>query len=378
MLIALALLVCTAAALLSIGSIWHVTSARRDVATDLRLPLSVLKPLCGADDALESNLETFFVQRYPDYELVFGVEDGRDPAVRVVRRLMARHPSVHARVVAHGRRGLNPKVANLRGMLATGTHDLVVVSDSNIAVSPDYLMKLAGRFASRAPGGAEPGLVTSLFAGSGARTLGAQLECVQLNGAVAGGIASSEILSGGHALLVGKSMMFRRSQFERLGGMESLASVLAEDYVMGRMFNEAGFEVRVCADAVRNVSVQTSLKGFLARQLRWSLLRSKIKPLAYPFEILINPSAVAGLALLAGAGPWVLAWALLLTLARDGAQWLRLRGPSGIAAVLLGVPKDLLMLAVWAVAPFLSTIEWRGHKLRVSAGTRVYAGPAEA
>jgi len=201
---------------------------------------------------------------------------------------------------------------------------------------------------------------------------------VQLNGAVAGGIASSEILSGGHALLVGKSMMFRRSQFERLGGMESLASVLAEDYVMGRMFNEAGFEVRVCADAVRNVSVQTSLKGFLARQLRWSLLRSKIKPLAYPFEILINPSAVAGLALLAGAGPWVLAWALLLTLARDGAQWLRLRGPSGIAAVLLGVPKDLLMLAVWAVAPFLSTIEWRGHKLRVSAGTRVYAGPAEA
>ena len=274
MLMSALILLCTAAALLSIGAIWLITRESNNLGDDGAGPISVLKPLCGADDSLESNLETFFNQRYSDYELVFGVEQRSDPAVAVARRLISRYPHIHARVVVHGRLGLNPKVANLRGILATGTHDLVVVSDSNIAVSPDYLSQLARRFTTAHPGHPEPGLVTNLFAGVGARTLGSLFESVQLNGTIAGGVASSEILSGGHAVLVGKSMMFRRTVFERLGGMESLASVLAEDYVMGRMFKEAGYEVRVCADVVRNITVQTSVKGFISRQLRWSLLRT--------------------------------------------------------------------------------------------------------
>ena len=79
------------------------------------------------------------------------------------------------------------------------------------------------------------------------------------------------------------------------------------------------------------------------------------------------------MALLLGAGPWAPGWALLLTLLRDGLQWWRLRGGAGLSAVLLGVPRDLLMIAAWASAPFHRTIDWRGHRLRVSAGTRVYA-----
>jgi ceramide glucosyltransferase len=332
-----------------------------------------LKPLCGADDSLEQNLETFFVQTYPQFELVFGVESKSDAAIKVVQKLIVRHPQVRARLVVHGRRGLNPKVANLRGILAAGAHDLVVVSDSNIAVAPDYLSRLAGRFLSGAPGEAEIGLVTNLFAGVGAKTLGATLESLQLNGAVAGSIASSEILSGGCAVLVGKSMLFRRSVFESLGGMESLASVLAEDYVMGRMFKEAGYQVRVCADVVHNIAVHTSVEAFFQRQLRWSMLRSRIKPLLYPFELLINPIAVALLGLALGSGAWILAWAVALTALRDSLQWWRLRGVNGIEAVLLGPAKDCLMILAWAIAPFISTINWRGHKLRVSAGTRVYA-----
>jgi ceramide glucosyltransferase len=364
---------CTASALLSIGAVWHITNSRRAPLTRVTLPISVLKPLCGADDSLEANLETFFAQRYPNFELIFGVEDEADPAVIVVRRLMERHPSVQARIVAHGRQGLNPKVANLRGIISAGTHDLVVISDSNIAVGPDYLARLASRFTQSRPGTPEPGLVTSLFAGTGARAWGALLESLQLNGPVAGGIASSEVLSHGFAVLVGKSMMFRRSLFEQLGGMESLSSVLAEDYVMGRMFKEAGYQVRVCADVIHNVTVHTSVKSFLSRQLRWGMLRSRIKPLLYPFEILINPTAVALIALLMGSGQWVIAWALLLTAARDGLQWWRLRGAAGVAAITLGAAKDFLMIATWAAAPFITTVSWRGHRLRVSAGTRVYA-----
>jgi ceramide glucosyltransferase len=364
--------VCTAATAISVVSVFWLTRRRAGPApSDIPdEPISVLKPLCGSDEALEANLETFFVQRHPAYELIFGVERPDDPALAVVARLTARHPEVRARVVVHGQRGLNPKVANLRGMLAAGANDVVVVSDSNVAVGPDYLARLAARFADPAVG-----LVTSLFAGVGQKTLGATLESLHLCGPIAGSVAASEVLSG-NAVVVGKSMMFRRSVLEALGGLESVSAVLAEDYVIGRMFTEAGYQVRVCADVIHNVTVRTSVRAFLRRQLRWGLLRSRIKPLLYPLEPLINPSAVALAALALGTGvapAATMAWALGLTLLRDALQWWRLRGPRGLEAVLLGPVKDLFVLSAWAVAPFVRTVSWRGRRLRVSAGTRLYA-----
>ena len=371
LIVGIAVFVCTASALLSIASVFRITG-RPEPEEKEALPLSVLKPLCGADESLEANLETFFLQDHPDFELVFGVERESDPAIPIVRRLMSRHPAVCARLVVHGRSGLNPKVANLRGILASGSRDLLVISDSNIAVGPHYLSRLAARFTQPDARGEEPGLVTSLFAGVGAQTVGARLECLQLCGAIAGGIATSEVVSRGHAFLVGKSMMFRRSLFEKLGGLESLSGVLAEDYVMGRMYKEAGYQVRVSSEVVHNVTVTTTPRGFLDRQIRWATLRSRLKPLLYPFELLLNPSAVALVGMLAGGRAWLLAWAFGLSLLRDGLQWWRLRGGQGISAALLGVPKDLLLVAVWAIAPFVTTVRWRGNRIRISAGTRVY------
>jgi ceramide glucosyltransferase len=361
---------CTVATLLSIASVWAVTRRCRLRSAGAEPPISVLKPLCGADDSLAANLETFFAQRYPDFELLFGVADANDPAIPVVEKLIAAHPLVKARVVVHGQHGLNPKVANLRGTIAAGAHDLVVISDSNIAVGPDYLANLAARMSD-----GHVGLVTSLFAGAGERSLGATLESLHLAGPVAGGIATSEIMSG-NAVCVGKSMMFRRSVFESLGGMESVASVLAEDYVMGRMFKEAGWEVRVCAEVVQNVTVKTSVSAFWRRQARWGLLRSRIKPFLYPLEPLANPMAVAFIVMLLAhhLEVWPLEWAMVLIATRDALQWARLRGWRGLPRALpLGPVKELLLLGAWAVAPWKRKVSWRGHRLRVSAGTRLYS-----
>ena len=375
---ALMIMICTVATGLGIASVWRMTSARRRRLLPVfgRPSISVLKPLCGADDALEANLETFFVQDYPAWELVFGVEGEEDPAVEVVRRLRARHPAVACRLVIHGGgRAINPKVSNLRAMLAAGSHDVVVISDSNVAVETDYLSGMAGHL--RDPG---VGLVTSLVSGVGERTVGAALDNLHLMGPVAGSVASSQALWG-RTLVVGKSMMFRRSVLESLGGLESVATVLAEDYVIGRMFGEAGYEVRLAEGVVQNVAQGTSVEGFLRRQLRWGLLRSRLKPLAYPFEPLLNPMAVALVAPWFGVtGALPLAWAFGLVLLRDGLQVARLRGTRGLAVVLpLGPVKDLLMVAVWALAPFALWVSWRGRRYRVSAGTRVYApGPLPA
>jgi ceramide glucosyltransferase len=363
--------VCSAFSAIVVFSLFAVTRAsrRRHVSREHQPSVTILKPLCGADDDLESNLTTFFTQHYANYELLFGVEGDSDPAADVVRRLRVRFPQVPCRLVLHnGARGLNPKVSNLRAMLESGAHDIVLISDSNVAVSPDYLERMVGELIR--PG---VGMVTSPLAGWGEDTLGSVLENLQMNSQIAGVVSASSL--AGRTLVVGKSVMFRRSLFERLGGFGSVANLLAEDYVMGRMFLQAGYRVSLCQNVVRNVSKRTSLAGFVRRYLRWSVMRARIKPLAYPLEPLGNPLAIALMAPLAGASfSAAILWALGLILLRDALCWIRLRGTRGLARALPLAPlKELIMLLIWAGAPFVRHISWRSHRVRISAGTRLYA-----
>lgn len=357
----------------SVISVWWVTRRRDQIhlpSPDAE-PVTVLKPLCGADDALEANLETFFCQDHPSFELLFGVLGENDPAIPVVRRLMARHPQVAARLVIHtGGRALNPKVSNLLAMLEAGTRDLVVISDSNVAVRPDYLSALQTSLAR--PG---VGLVTSPIAGVGELSAGAMLENLQLNGTISGSVAASALV--GRPLVVGKSMMFRRSDLQRLGGFEAVANLLAEDYVIGRMFRAAGMRVALCPQPVLNVVQTGTLSTFFARHLRWAMLRTRIKTAIYPAEVLANPMLGAVLTPFVGLGAWPLLLGAALSMARDGLCWLRLRGPRGLLTALPMSPvKDLIGLGIWATAPFRRHVGWRGKRLRLSAGSLLYAeGP---
>jgi ceramide glucosyltransferase len=332
-------------------------------------PISVLKPVAGIDDGLEANLRTFFAQDYPRYEIVFGVQGEEDPALDLLRKLMRDHPEVDARVVVHdGGRGINPKVSNLRAMLTAARHDLVVVSDSNIRVHPLYLGEMQAEVARPAVG-----LVTSLFAGVGEKTLGALVENAHLNATVVAGVVVPTELFG-HPIAVGKSMMFRRSLIDKIGGLESVAYVLAEDYVIGRMFHEAGFDVRLCPTPVANVIARSTLSSFFRRQLRWNMIRLRLQPFPFLLEPLTVPLFTAAIALLLGSPPWwTLGWAVGITAARDAAQWIMMRGAPGLGRALLVIPlRDILVVAVWIATFPKRRITWRGNRVRVSAGTRLY------
>jgi len=370
--IALFVVLSTLFTALSIASVYLLTRRRpQPTAPSALPPVTVLKPLCGADDRLEDNLATFFVQSHPRYELVFGVEGDADPAIPIVRRLRARFPHVPARLVIHdGKRALNPKVSNLQAMMPHARHDLVVISDSNIAVPERWLTQLTGELVADP----EVGLLTNLFVGTSEQTLGATLENLHLQGPIAGSLAVSGVVLP-NAGAVGKSMLFSRSTFESLGGFASVGSVLAEDYVMGRMFAAAGYRVRIASTTVDNVCTRTTVKRFLMRQLRWDLIRSRVMPLSYPFEPLASPMLPALLAPFAGPlAAELLLFGVALTLLRDGLQWLALRGKQGLLAALpLGPVKELALLGVWAVAPFASRVSWRDKRYRVASGTRLYA-----
>jgi ceramide glucosyltransferase len=366
-----ALLVLITTSWTAIGAIAVVRVRRRSRTerAERDEPLSVLKPVAGLDDDLESNLRSFFVQHYEEYEIVFGVCGEQDPSLALVRRLMQEYAGVTARVVVHdGGRGINPKVSNLRAMLTAASHDLVVVSDSNIRVGSDYLAEMAAEMARP-----QVGLVTSLFAGVGERTFGALVENAHLNaGVVAGVVVPSEVF--GHPVAIGKSMMFRRSLIDKIGGLESVAYVLAEDYVIGRMFHEAGFQVRLCPTPVRNVNARTSLAAFVRRHLRWSMIRLRVQPFAFLLEPLTVPVLMAVILLALGSPPlWTSAWALLVTAARDTVQWIAMRGPRGLGLALLAIPvREILVFVIWLATFPKRHVTWRGNRVRVSAGTRLY------
>src|SRR5262245_50153296 len=183
-------------------------------------PVSVLKPLRGADPSLEANLETVFRQDHPAFEVVLGADCEDDPALEIARRVAARHPHVPSRVVADARGvGLNPKVNNLSNLLRRARHELVVISDSNVALPADWLRDMAAHHGQ--PG---VGLVTSLFRGVPGGSFGARVEALQLDAFVAGGVAVAS--AAGRVCVVGKSMMLLRRDLGRIGGLRFLGRYL--------------------------------------------------------------------------------------------------------------------------------------------------------
>lgn len=355
---------------ITLGLVVLVRTVRRTRAPRLRrlVPVSILKPLCGADAGLEANLASFFEQDYPNFELVFGVESETDPAIAVVVALGARYPQVRCRLVCHrGARAINPKVRNLRGMLPHARHDLLLVSDSNVRAAPNYVRDLVATLQADE----RAGLVTNLFAGTGANTVGAALENVQLNGFCAAGTTLPTRL--GSAAVVGKSMLFSRETFERLGGFARVSDVLAEDFVMGKMFQHGGYRVRIAPTVLNQVTTGMSVRAFLSRHLRWAMLRWRVLPLAFALEPLTSPVAMLPLCWIL-LGPWALLWAATLLIARDVGGWLVLRGRRRAwLPALLAPLRDICVLGVWLRAPLKRHVTWRGHRVRVGAGTLLYA-----
>jgi ceramide glucosyltransferase len=334
-------------------------------------PISVLKPLCGIDDDLEANLACFASLDYPDYELVLGVRDEKDAAWPIACAAARCLPGRVRVVLQRGEPGMNPKVNQLITLAAAARHDLLVVSDSNVAVGPGYLREIAAHL-----GDPSVGLVTHAVVGVGERRLGALLDNLHLAASIGAGMIGAKRVAK-QDVVVGKSMALRRCDLEALGGFEVVRDVLAEDYVLGRMVPERlGRRVVMAHAPVLNVSRDRRVRDFLARYRRWSVLhRRAIGRWMYGAQLLLNPLVLAlgGLAL-APSGVTAEA-ALACALAKAGydeAALRALRGgrvsPGRMAASPL---KDLLLFVAWLNGLVSQSVKWRGNRLRVLDGTLI-------
>jgi len=331
--------------------------------------ISVLKPLCGVDEGLWENLETFASLDYPLYEVLLGVRDRGDPAWPVAAAAVARWPLLFRLVEQQGEPGLNPKVNQLITLERSALYDTLVVSDSNVRVGPDYLRGIAWHLQVK-----EVGLVTHPIVGVGERSVGAFFDNLHLAASVSTGMVAAKRLAG-RDIVVGKSMGLRRADLARLGGFEAVKDVLAEDYVLGlKISSELGKRVAIAASPVENVNQDRAVGEFLGRYTRWCVMQRKIAgSTVYGSQVFLNPVIFAASAAALAPCPASATFFLAVCSAKavlDDVAMHTLRGTGFRWRRLPLVPvKDLLFAVAWARGFFENSVTWRGNRLKVLPGS---------
>jgi ceramide glucosyltransferase len=342
-------------------------------------PVSILKPLKGVDPEIWESFCSHCEQEYPEFQLIFGVSDPADPAVEVVRKLQAKYPKLPIELIVCDRvLGANIKVSNLAQMLPAARYELLLVNDSDIRVPLDYLRKVIPPLADDSVG-----LVTCLYRGVAAPTIGSRLEALGISTDFVPGVLSARFLEKGLHFGLGSTLAFRRRDLEAIGGFESLLDYLADDYELGRRIASTGKKVELSAAIVVTFLPAYTLRQFFRHQLRWSRTIRDARRWGY-----------VGLLFTFG-----LPWALVTLLAARGAEWawslfaltFAVRLAVGFVAaevvlhdrqifrlrnILLLPLRDLIAPFVWAASFMGNRVHWRGDVFDLKDGCLTIAKPA--
>lgn len=250
--------------------------AKRTEIQEFSPHVSVLKPVHGVDFGSEENFASFCKQDYPNYEILFAANDESDPAVPLVRRLISEYPQRRIRLITGAPfLGENRKVNNLALMAREASHEILVITDGDVRVGPNYLRNVTAPFEN-----SETGAVTSLYRGVAQNSFFGELEALGAATDFAAGVLVAERTEGLNFAL-GASIVTTKSWIQRIGGLEPIAHLLADDYELGNRIAESGGEVILSSEMVATMYPAQTFRGFWDHQLRWARTVRLCRPISY-------------------------------------------------------------------------------------------------
>src|SRR5579864_3909845 len=347
-------------------ALWRAGSyVRREGADGAFLPpLTVLKPVCGAEPELYRCLRSFCLQDYPALQLIFGVRDADDPAVAVIERLIAEFPDRDLTLVVDARiHGSNLKVSNLVNMYRAAKHEVIVVSDSDVIVERDCLAQLVAPL-----GDAGVGAVTSLYKGAPLAGIASQLGALYIND----WFLSSAIVDAGMrdvAYCFGPLTAIRRKALDAAGGFDRLAFHLADDFLLGRRIAAAGYRV-LLSDYVVDVVVAETVRSLFPHELRWARTVRTLKPVEHALSLVTHPLPLLLLLFALSPTVWaagMIALALALRIALHCVMVRRFSSERTIRPWLVPI-RECLCFAVWLASFLGSSVRWREQYFVIGPG----------
>jgi ceramide glucosyltransferase len=332
-------------------------------------PVSILKPLKGADPQMYESFRSHCLQDYPDFEIIFGVNDADDPAVAEVERLRLEFPRIPMQLVVCSEvLGTNRKVSNLVRMLREARHEHVVINDSDIRVGPDYLRKVMAPFADP-----NVGLVSALYRAVAGRTVSSAIESLAISTEFAGGILMAINIEHGMHFALGSTLAVTKTSVGAIGGLKVLVDYLADDYELGNRIWQAGYKIELADTVVETFVPDYSFSEMFRHQLRWARTIRDRRSAQYLGLTIVYavPWALIAL-LLSGGAMWgwtLLAVTLSVRLINAYVQAADVLNDSKAAGRIWLVPlRDCVALMIWAASFFGSTIAWRDEKFKLKDG----------
>jgi len=352
------------------AQLWR-RSSRHSSSNSTLPPITILKPIRGTDPQQYASFETFCNQEHSEYQIVFGALDPADPGLDSARKLQAAYPNADIEIVTGGAPyGLNRKVCNLTYMLPQAKHELLVLCDSDMRVSPDYLKQVAEPF-----GDTEVGLVTCPYRGFNAKGTASSLEALGIGTDFIPSVFVAYYLWGVRPAF-GSTIALTKSTLGEIGGFEKIVDELADDYKLAELVDATGKQVVLSGCVVDDVLGHESFSEMWSRRLRWAKTARSMRPGPYTGAFITFTTPLAILVVIASgfcAMGWTLsACALLLRIICATLISKRFTSDANLPRLLPLVPlSDILSFTIWIASFFGSAIMWRGEQFRLLRGGKL-------
>ncbi|WP_264696328.1 bacteriohopanetetrol glucosamine biosynthesis glycosyltransferase HpnI [Candidatus Nitrosacidococcus sp. I8] len=338
---------------------------------DVYPSVSILKPICGLDVELYENLCSFCNQDYPEYQVVFGVTDPKDSAIPIIERVLKEFPYLDLKLVIDSRLyGSNPKVSNLINMYPYAKHDYLIMADSDMRVDSTYLSKIISPFKNP-----KIGAITCLYIGIPIGGIASQLGAMFINEWFLPCVLATNAIQK-IKYCFGPTMGVRRDLLEKIGGFHKLSSYLADDYILGKLVSELGYQVYLVPYLVQDIIKESSLKSLFFHELRWARTIYSVQPVGHFFSIVSNVIPIALLFLIAAPslsyGLIALSIILILRLLMHYVIQNKFRVNTRYAdRFWLILFREIFSFIVWGISFFGREISWRHRTFSVKANNQL-------